>query len=254
MKSISQFFSRSTDDAPSSSSFFFSPFHRQTNPTEDDAGSSKPQGPGDRSEGQGETGEQQQQTTAGPTAWSDLQLNDLLADSFRNVRMPLVETDEDGEVVVDSSVCYAMDCQICEPVHECPALLRTLERVLTGSDGSFGFPFKRGAPTVESDSSSVEDGASSSGEVNERTLQAGRKEKEKEKGRSKANGGRRFSSWSKICNTLSQLLPHKSAPNLSTRNESPLAEGAAPTPSEPRFAKRFALLRRPRRKPASVNF
>lgn len=241
MKSISQFFSRSTT-APSSSSSF-SLFHRRTKPTED-AGSSRPQGQGDRSEGQGGTGEQQR-ATAGPTAWSDLQLNDLLADSFRNVRTPLIETNEDGEVVVDSSVCYAMDCQICEPIHECPALLRTLERVLTGSDGSFGFPFRRGAGTVESDSSSAED---------ERRLQAGRKEKEKKKGRSKANAGRRSSSWSKICTTLSQLFPHKSAPNLSTRNGSPLAEGAAPTPSKPRFAKRFTLLRRPRRKPATVNF
>lgn len=242
MKYIAQFISRTT--TPSSSFSLFSPFPRRIKRTKDTGSSKKQQ----RGQGSGE-----QQSTAGPSAGNNLQLNDLLADSFRNVRTPLAETNGDGEVVVDSSVCYDVDCQICEQVHECPALLRTLERMLTDCDGSFGYPFPRRAPTVELDPWSAEDIASTSSREGERRQQAGRKDKQRRKGRSKAKGGTRSSGWSKVRIHLSQLFPHKSAPNLSTRNESPLAARASPTPSKPRFTKGFARLRHTRRKAATVD-
>lgn len=186
-------------------------------------------------------GATEQQPTAGPSAGNDLELRDLLADSFRSVRTPLADTNGDGEVVADDSVCYDMNCQICEPTHECQALLRTLERVLTDSDGPFELSFGRGTPTVESNPSSVEEGHREQANSPE----AGRKEKK---------NGRRSSGWIKLRTHLSQLFPHKSAPNFSTRNESPFTEGAALTPSKPRFTKRFALFRRARRKPTAADF
>ena len=70
----------------------------------------------------------------------------------------------DGKVVADDSACYDMDCQICEPMHECQALLRTLERVLTDRDGPFGLPCGRKTPTVETDPSSVEEGGRETGQ------------------------------------------------------------------------------------------
>lgn len=235
MKYVSQFITRCT--APFSSS---SPFHRRIKRTEDRASGKQLVQPAE-----------ERQPNAGPSAEADLQLNDLLAEPFRKVRTPLAETNEDG--VVDNSVCYAMDCQICEPgQHECQALLRTWERVLTVSDGSFGFAFPcGGAPSVVEDCDS-----SSSREEDERGVQAaGRKERKKGKGqRSKAKAAGRWSSgWSKIRSHLSHLFPHKSAPNLATRNASPRADGVAPAPSEPRFAKRFARLRHARRKPTAVD-
>ena len=239
----------------------FSPFssiHRRTKQTEDAASSEQPEQE-HPSEGQGAT---EQQPTAGPSDGSNLQLNELLAETFRNVRAPLAETDEDGEVVVDRSVCYDMDCQICEPMHECQALLRTLERVLTDSDGPFGFPFGRETLTAMSDPSSMEASNSpgpddDAGRVPPNLPEAGRKERKKRqkgKGRSKAKGWNRHSSgWTKLRTHLSQLFPHKSTPELPTRNESPLAEGATRTPGKPRVAKGFARLRGARRKPAAVD-
>lgn len=161
-------------------------------------------------------GAREQQSTAEPSAGSDPQLNGLLAESFPNVRMPLVETNEDGEVLVDSSVCYNMDCQICEPTHDCQALLRTLERVLTDSEGPFGFPFRRGAPE-ESHSSSVDGGDSTSSGDDEggepaNLPEEGRKGKKKGKGRFKVKGARRSSGWKKLRTHLSQLFPRKSTP------------------------------------------
>lgn len=229
----------------------FSSFHRRTKQTEDAVSSEQPEQE-HPSEGQGGT---ERQPTAGPRDGSNLQLNDLLTESFRNVRAPPAETNEDGEVVVDRSVCYDMDCRICEPMHECQALLRTLERVLTDSDGPFGFHFGRDALTAVSDSSSVEASDSpgpddDAGRVPPNLPPAGRKERQKGKRRSKAKGGNRHSSgWTKLRTHLSQLFPYKSAPELPTRNESPLAEGATQKPGKPRVAKGFARLRRARRKP-----
>ncbi|MCJ1423493.1 hypothetical protein MMC29_001377 [Sticta canariensis] len=206
MKYILQLISRSTALAVSSSSSS-SPFHQPTKRREDTA-ISKTEEKEHQFDGQ---------PTTGPSAGNDLQLNALLAESFRNVRTPLVETNEEGNVVVDSSVCYDMNCQICEPMQECPALLRTLERVLTDNDGSIVFPFRQGTPTVEADPLLVEDSGSPSNQEDEGREQAyspeaGQKEKTKEKG----HGGRRFSGWSKLCTRLPSLFRPKSAAGFST--------------------------------------
>lgn len=239
MNYILQQISRSTALAVSFFSSSPSPFHQPTKRREDTAISKK-----EEKEHQFDG-----QPTTGPSAGNDLQLNALLAESFRNVRTPLVETNEDGNVVVDSSVCYDMNCQICEPMQECQALLRTLELVLTDNDGSLGFPFRRGTPTVEADPLLVEDSDSTSTQEDEGREQAnspvaGQKEK--------GHGDRRSSGWRKLRARLPSLFRPKSAAEFSTSNNS-LVEGAAPTPSEPRLAKHFTRLRRVRRKPTTVD-
>ena len=199
MKYIPQLISHSTARAVSFSSSSFSPFRHPTQRREDTAISEEKEHRFD------------DQPTTGPSAGNDLQLDVLLAKPFRNVRTPLVELNEDGDVVVDSSVCYDMDCQICEPMQECQALLRTLDRVLTDNDGSMGFPFRRGTPTVEADSTSVEDCGSTSDQEDEgrelATPEVGQKEKTKGNG----HGGRRFSGWSELRTRLLSLFRPKSA-------------------------------------------
>ena len=227
MKYIMQLISRSTVLAVSSSSSSSSPFHQPTERREDTA-ISQTEEKEHRFDGQ---------PTTDPSAGNDLQLNALLAASFRDVRTPLVDTNEDGNVVVDSSVCYDMNYQICEPMQECPASLTTLEQVLTDNDGSIGFPFTRATPTVEADALLVEESGSTSNQEDEgreqaNSPEAGQKEKAKEKG----HGGRRSSGWSKLRTRLPSLLRPKSAAEFSTWNNS-LVEGGAPTPSEPRLAK-----------------
>lgn len=200
-----------------------------------------------------ELGAREEQSTAGPSAGGDLQVSDLLAEPFRQIGTPLVEMNEDGEVVVDCSVCYVINCQICPRLLDSQQLLMRLERALTEIDAVFAGPFRRGAPTVGSDSSSVEDSASTSSEEDETGEQAGRKERRNGKG---GSNGRNSLGWSKLCARLSRIFPYKSSPNLPTQNSSPLdaLKPSQSTPSPSRFAKHFARLRRRRKKFTPIDF
>ncbi|MCJ1468747.1 hypothetical protein MMC07_007377 [Pseudocyphellaria aurata] len=167
---ISNLFTRTT---------VFSPF-RRTKQAENTT-SCKPQ---DR-----EFEAREEQLSAGPSAGADMQLSDLLAEPFRQNGTPLVEIHEDGEVVVDCSVCYVINCQICPRRLDSQQLLMRLERALREIDAVFAEPFRQGAPTVESDSSSVEDSAWTSGEEDETGGQAGSTERKQGEGQSNS---RRF--------------------------------------------------------------
>lgn len=200
-----------------------SPFRQPTQRTEKAANSRRPEQEGQVA--------REEQPDPGPSAGYESQLEDLLAESFGRVRSPMAGINEDDEPVEDDGLCY---------VQERSVLLMTLEQVLTDSARPFRFPFRWGAAP---DPSSVNDSSSLRGGEEANSPGAVRKQKKP---------GKRSSGWRKLRARISKLFSHKSAPDLATRNEPPLAAGAAPSPSEPRFANRFALMRDARRKSTTM--